>query len=86
MQQWPYYKHVNPRWDEYALHGTEKILPSKTPVKLTVAPDRLDLNQEYTDGKSFIQSFTETQTKAFVVMQNNDILAEFYDNGLNRTR
>jgi hypothetical protein len=44
MQKWPYYKHVSAHWSKYAVHGTEKIAPAKTPTKLTVAKDRLDLN------------------------------------------
>lgn len=83
QQKWPYYKHVSAHWDEYALHGTEKIDPSKVPAKLKVAKERLNLNLEYKDGKSYIDSFVETQVKGFVVMKDNQILAEFYDNGFN---
>ena len=32
---------------------------------------------------TFIESFLSTQVKGFVVMKNNKILAEFYDNGFN---
>ena len=48
-----------------------------------MADDRIDLNTEYKDGKSFIDSFVETQVKGFVVMKDNKILAEHYDNGFN---
>jgi CubicO group peptidase (beta-lactamase class C family) len=83
QQKWPYYKHVSARWDDYALHGTEKVGPSKNPVKLDVVEGRLNLNTEYKNGMSFIDSFVETQVKGFVVMKDNKILAEYYDNGFN---
>jgi len=85
QQKWPYYKHVSAHWDEFALHGTAKISPSKNPAKLKLAKDRLDLNTEYDDGKSFIDSMVDTQVKGFVVLKDNVILAEFYDNGFNVT-
>ena len=85
QQKWPYYKHVSAHWDEFALHGTAKISPSKNPAKLKLAQDRLDLNTEYEDGKSFIDSMVDTQVKGFVVLKDNVILAEFYDNGFNVT-
>ena len=85
QQKWPYYKYVSAHWDEFALHGTAKISPSKNPAKLKLAQDRLDLNTEYEDGKSFIDSMVDTQVKGFVVLKDNVILAEFYDNGFNVT-
>jgi CubicO group peptidase (beta-lactamase class C family) len=85
QQKWPYYKHVSAHWDEFALHGTAKISPSKNPTELQVAQDRLDLNTEFKDGKSFIDSMVDTQVKGFVVLKDNVILAEFYDNGFNVT-
>ena len=63
QQKWPYYKHVSVRWDDYALHGTERVGPSKNPVKLEVIQGRLNLNTEYKNGMSFIDSFVETQVK-----------------------
>ena len=83
MQKWPYYKYASTHWDEYSIHGTEKIVRSKTPLKIFVAEgdERLDLNTEWIEGKSFMDTFFETQVKAFVVMKDNIILAEFYDNG-----
>ena len=64
---------------------TAKIKRSSKPAKLTVADkdERLDLNTEFKDGKSFIESLQSTQTKGFVIMKDNRILAEFYDNGFN---
>ena len=85
QQKWPYYKHVSAHWDEFALHGTAKISPSKNPAKLKLAQDRLDLNTEYEDEKSFLDSMVDTQVKGFVVLKDNVILAEFYDNGFNVT-
>ena len=85
QQKWPYYKHVSAHWDEFALHGTAKISPSKNPAKLKLAQDRLDLNTEYQGEKSFLDSMVDTQLKGFVVLKDNVILAEFYDNGFNVT-
>ena len=83
QQKWPYYKYVSSHWDNYALHGTAKVSRSRKPAKLEVADEGIDLNIEYDDGKSFIDSFVDTQVKGFVVMKDNTILAEFYDNGFN---
>ena len=85
MQKWPYYKHVSAHWDEYALHGTTKITRATKPAKLTVAyeDERLDMNSKWEDGQTFIESLQATQVKGFVVMRDNKILAEFYDNGFN---
>jgi len=81
-QKWPYYKHVSAHWDEYALHGTAKVERSTNPTKLEEG-DRLDLNADFQDGKTFIESLQATQTKGFVVTRGSKILAEFYDNGFN---
>ena len=83
QQTWPYYKHVSAHWDDYALHGTAKINRSTKPAKLTFAEDdqRLDMNMEWMNGQTFIESLVATQVKGFVVMKDNKILAEFYDNG-----
>lgn len=83
QQMWPYYKHVSAHWNEFAQHGTAAIGPSRVPANLKVAEDRLDLNTEYEDGQSYIDSMINTQCKGFVVMKNNVILAEHYDNGFN---
>jgi hypothetical protein len=83
QQKWPYYKHVSAHWDDFALHGTKKVSASKNQAKLEVTEERLDLNLEYQNGISYIDSFVETQVKGFVVMKDNKILAEYYDNGFN---
>lgn len=80
QQQWPYYKHVSAHWDQFGLHGTAKVNRSSNPAKLEPG-ELLDMNTEFRDGKSFIESLQATQTKGFVVLQDNKILAEFYDNG-----
>ncbi len=76
QQKWPYYKHVSAHWDDYALHGTAKIKRAVNPAKLEQG-ERLDLNAEFENGKSFIESLQATQTKGFVVMKDNTILSEF---------
>ncbi len=83
QQKWPYYKHVSAHWDKYALHGTTKINRSAKPAKLTIAKERerFDLNAKFKGDQTFIDSFVDTQVKGFVVMKDNKILAEFYDNG-----
>lgn len=83
QQKWPYYKYVSAHWTEFALHGTAEISPSKKPAKLKLAKTRLDMNAEYDNGKSYIESMLDTQVKGFVVMKDNVILAEYYDNGFN---
>ena len=86
QQKWPYYRYVSAHWGKYAGHDAAEIKASK-PAKLTVAGKeaRLDLNTNYDDGKSFIESMQSTQVKGFVVMKDNKVLAEFYDNGFNVT-
>ena len=85
QQKWPYYKYVSANWSEFAAHGVEKLPPAKKPAKLVVASkeNSFDLNTEYLDGRSFIESMQATQVKGFVVMKDNKIFAEFYDNGFN---
>jgi CubicO group peptidase (beta-lactamase class C family) len=82
MQSWPYYKYASAHWDEYSIHGTSKIERSSNPAKL-VPGEQLDMNSEFRDGQTWIESFLATQVKGFVVMKDNQILAEFYDNGFN---
>jgi CubicO group peptidase (beta-lactamase class C family) len=82
QQTWPYYKYVSAHWDDYALHGTSKVSRSASPAKLEEG-DRLDLNADFQDSKTFIESLQATQTKGFVVIRDNKLLAEFYDNGFN---
>ena len=77
MQKWPYYSYVSANWDEYALHGTEKVNRSNNPTKL-VQGEKLDMNSEFKDGQTWIESLQSTQVKGFVVMKDNQILAEYF--------
>ena len=83
MQKWPYNKHVSANWDEYVTTSTAKIAPAKAPGKLREGNKRFDLNGEFQNGKSYLQSLIDTQVKGFVVLKDGEILAEYYDNGFN---
>lgn len=83
QQTWPYYKYVSTHWGDFALHGAEGVKKSENPITLGMTDERFDLNREYRDGMSFIDSFLQTQVKGFVVMKDNKILAEYYDNVFN---
>jgi len=85
QQKWPYYKYVSAHWDKYALHGTKKVNRSANPAKLSIADEgqRFDLNSKFKSDQTFIDSLLGTQAKGFVVVKDNKILAEFYDNGFN---
>ena len=63
---------------------TASIMAAEKPAKLRVAKDRFDIEQEFRDGQTFVESLTATQTKGFLIMKDNVILAEFYDNGFSR--
>ena len=81
MQSWPYYKYTSMNWDEYGIFGTVNIMRAKVPAELTVAKTPFDIEQELRKGWSFGKSLTSTQTKGFIVIKDNVILGEFYDNG-----
>ncbi len=51
---------------------------------LTQSQQTFDLNTEYEAGKSYLDSLQATQTKGFVILKGNQVVAEFYDNGYNR--
>ena len=82
MQSWPYYRYTSMNWDEYGLFGTVPVMGAKKPAELTVADIPFDIEQEFREGSTFVESLTSTQTKGFIVMKDNVILGEFYDNGL----
>jgi len=65
QQTWPYYKYASAHWDDYAVHGTAKINRSTKPARLTVAEgdERLDMNMEWKDGQTFIESLEATSRK-----------------------
>jgi len=81
MQSWPYYKYTSMNWDEYGLFGTVPIMRAKDPAGLTVADTPFDIEQKLREGWTFDESLTSTQAKGFIVMKDNVILGEFYDNG-----
>jgi CubicO group peptidase (beta-lactamase class C family) len=81
MQSWPYYRYTSMNWDDYGLFGTVSILASKNPAKLSVADTPFDIQQELREGRTFVESLTATQTKGFLILKDNVILGEFYDNG-----
>ena len=82
MQRWPYYKYVSARWPDYCLTQTQPINAAIEPARLE-AGERFDLNSEFRAGKTFLQSLIDTQVKGFVVLRDDKLLAEFYDNGFN---
>ena len=82
MQKWPYYKYVSANWDEYGIHGTTIVNKSSNPTKLAMG-EPLDMNIEFENGQTYIEALQSTQVKGFIVMKDNEILAEFYDNGFN---
>ena len=84
MQKWPYYRYTSMNWDDYGLFGTASIMAAKSPAKLKVADTPFDIEQEFREGQTFAESLTATQTKGFLIMKDNVILGEFYDNGFSR--
>jgi len=81
MQSWPYYRYTSMNWDEYGLFGTVHIMGAKVPAELKVVDTPFDIEQELREGQTFIESLISTQTKGFIILKNNKILGEFYDNG-----
>ena len=84
MQSWPYYRYASMNWDEYGIIGTVHIMASKSPAKLKVSSTPFDIEQEFRDGQTFAESLTATQTKGFLILKDNVILGEFYDNGFSQ--
>ena len=81
MQSWPYYRYTSMNWDEYGLFGTVHIMRAKVPAELKVVDTPFDIEQELREGQTFVESLISTQTKGFMILKNNKILREFYDNG-----
>ena len=81
MQRWPYYRYTSMNWDEYGLFGTVHVKRSKNPSRLTETDTPFDIEQEIRESWTFVESLTSTQTKGFIIMKDNVILGEFYDNG-----
>jgi CubicO group peptidase (beta-lactamase class C family) len=84
MQSWPYYRYTSMNWDEYGLFGTAAIMAAKGPAELSVADTPFDIQQEFREGQTFVESLTATQTKGFMILKENVILGEFYDNGFSQ--
>ena len=86
MQKWPYYRYTSMNWDEYGLFGTVHVMASKNPARLSVADRVFDIQQELPEGRTFVESLNATQTKGFLILRDNVILAEFYDNGFSQNQ
>ena len=84
MQGWPYYKYTSMNWDKYGIFGTVNIMRAKAPAELTIANTPFDIEQDLREGWSFVESLTSTQTKGFIIIKDNVILGEFYDNGFSQ--
>ena len=84
MQSWPYYRYTSMNWDEYGIFGTVHIMASKSPAKLKISGTPFDIEQEFREGQTFAESLTATQTKGFLILKDNVILGEFYDNGFSQ--
>ena len=84
MQTWPYYRYVSMNWDDYGLFGTVTVLASETPAKLSIAKNTFDIQQDIAENSTFVESLTATQTKGFMILKDNVILGEFYDNGFSQ--
>ena len=81
MQGWPYYRYTSMNWDEYGLFGTAPVTAARNPALLNVADTTFDIEQELREDWTFVESLTSTQTKGFLILKDNEILGEFYDNG-----
>jgi len=81
MQSWPYYRYTSMNWDDYGLFGTVSVMAAITSAELSVADPQFDIQQELREGWTFVESLNATQTKGFLVLKDDVILGEFYDNG-----
>jgi CubicO group peptidase (beta-lactamase class C family) len=82
MQSWPFYRYVSAHWPDYVQTSSRPIPPSSNPAALSLG-ELFDLNAEFRIGKSYLQSLIDTQVKGLIVLRDNKILAEFYNNGFN---
>lgn len=80
FQSWPYYGHASMHIKDFLRFGVHELPASSTPTPLKASLS-LDLATDFKDGQSFRDNLIATNTKGFIVMQNNDVLAEHYDNG-----
>lgn len=82
LQEWAHYRVASADWSRYCLTSTAAVPASSRPRAITFG-ERFDLTAEFREGATFIDSLLRTQVKGFVVMRDDAILAEFYDNGFN---
>ncbi len=75
FQSWPYYKYASMNIADFVAFGVADVEPSRVPAKLTQAEQAFDLNKEFKQGQSFAENLVATQTKGFVVMKDNQVLA-----------
>lgn len=81
MQSWPYYRYVSMNMEDFVSFGVVQIKAAKEPTLLSKATTPIPLNFKLTSGKTLLNSLIETQTKGFVVLKDNKVYSEFYDNG-----
>ncbi|WP_020415419.1 serine hydrolase domain-containing protein [Microbulbifer sp. SSSA007] len=86
MQSWPYYRYTSMHWDEYGIFGTVHIMEAEKPAKLEVVKEPFNISLDIRKGWPFVESLTATQTKGFLIMKDNQIIGEFYDNGLDHNQ
>ncbi|MBD0400113.1 serine hydrolase [Flammeovirga sp. EKP202] len=80
MQQWPYNSYVSANWDKYSTIGTAPVSKSQLPIEITL-DYKYNLNTSFDSSHTYIERLQANQVKGFVIMKNNTILAEYYDNG-----
>ena len=80
FQSWPYYGYASMNIKDYLRFGVHEMPASSKPavVKKSLS---YNLATEFKDGQSFRDNLIATNTKGFIVMKNNVVLAEHYDNG-----
>ena len=61
-------------------------MASRSPANLSVADKLFDIQQKLPTGRPFVESLTATQTKGFLILKDNVVLAEFYDNGFSQNK
>lgn len=81
VQSWPYMTYTSMNLADYMVFGVSQVSAASSPAVLTRATNQFDLGSEFKDGQSYIENLVSTQTKGFIVMQGNKIIADFYDNG-----
>ena len=75
-QSWPYYNYASMHMSEFVAFGVF-TLTAKNPSKVKVA-------NTFKISDELRADLLNTQVKGFMVMKDNVVLAEFYDNGYNK--